>query len=437
MLLVSLLLAAQSLSTPALTKLRQDEDWSAWCADKPQGYPFKCLRPTADSLLSLGGEVRYRYEFTDDPVWGGEPQDEHGVFTQRYVGFADWHLGSRWRLFGQVTSAIADGRAGGPSIPDQNRLSVQQTFVQYGAKDYRLTLGRQELNLGSGRLLDVREGPNVRRRFDAGVVNGQLGNWHWQGLVARPWRFKTGSFDDRVDHSQGLWGFYGTTCAPLSGNLDLYYFGYRNEHARYAQGQGVELRHTLGTRLFGDQGPWSWNWEFIYQFGRFDGGDIGAWSLASDTRYRFGAPFAPELGLSANVASGDKNPNDHKLGSFNALFPRGNYFSEMALLGPRNFYNLHPYLGLNLTPALVLTTELDFYWRLEKGDGIYGPAGQLLRPAYSPGSRYVGTEFAANVTWTPRRGHVLTAIYGHSFPGPALGDAKDEDFLELTWQYRF
>jgi hypothetical protein len=50
---------------------------------------------------------------------------------------------------------------------------------------------------------------------------------------------------------------------------------------------GNELRHTLGTRIWGAPMPVEYNVEFIYQFGSFGAGTIQAWSIASAARYNF------------------------------------------------------------------------------------------------------------------------------------------------------
>ena len=43
---------------------------------------LKCLPLTADGRvwLSLGGEIRERYEYTHNPLWGDDPQDGDDVF---------------------------------------------------------------------------------------------------------------------------------------------------------------------------------------------------------------------------------------------------------------------------------------------------------------------------------------------------------------------
>jgi len=73
--------------------------------------------------------------------------------------------------------------------------------------------------------------------------------------------------------------------------------------------------------------------QFVYQFGSFGSGDISAWAAASHTGYTFSTLlFAPRLALKADVASGDGNLQNKKPGTFNALFPRGSYFSETDLI---------------------------------------------------------------------------------------------------------
>lgn len=62
-----------------------------------------------------------------------------------------------------------------------------------------------------------------------------------------------------------------------------------------------------------------------------------SWTLASQTGFTFASlPWQPRIALSTNIASGDTDPDDADLGTFNPLYPRGNYFSEDAVLGPRN-----------------------------------------------------------------------------------------------------
>jgi Alginate export len=125
-----------------------------------------------------------------------------------------------------------------------------------------------------------------------------------------------------------------------------------NDHASYEHRTAPELRHSIGARLSGTPSHVDYNVELVYQFGSFGDGGIRAWTFASDTGYPFtSAPWRPRLGTQANATSGDKDPRDLDLETFNPLFPRGSYFSEAALIGPLNHIDLHPAVDVNPTAS--------------------------------------------------------------------------------------
>ena len=111
------------------------------------------------------------------------------------------------------------------------------------------------------------------------------------------------------------------------GQWDLYLLDYRREGARFAAGSGTERRQTLGARWFGQAGALDWNTELVAQGGELQTVastlDVRAWTLATDTGWRWTErPLQPRLGLKADIASGDGNLRDGRVGTFNALFPK-------------------------------------------------------------------------------------------------------------------
>src|SRR5262249_11353323 len=151
--------------------------------------------------------------------------------------------------------------------------------------------------------------------------------------------------------------------------------GLRRDRATFNQGTGREERHSVGTRIWGSHDGWDYNWELVAQFGTFGSGDIHAWTVASDTGYRWSRLLLkPRIGLKANISSGDRDPASAGLQTFNALFPRGGYFSEAALIGPANLVDLHPSITLQPSAVLTVTADWDFFWRQSTGDGVYGPS---------------------------------------------------------------
>src|SRR5688572_30015440 len=171
----------------AYKQLRYDEDYGYLQNRSAHSDPFdaiKFIALGADRYLSLGGEIRQRYEYFHNPVWGQEEKDPNGYWLQRYMLHADLHLGNRVRFFGQIKSGIELGREGGPRGADEDKLDLHQAFVDLrggsdGKNGLMLRLGRQEIGLGSFRLGSFREGPNVRQSLDGrglpgGGVNGRL-----------------------------------------------------------------------------------------------------------------------------------------------------------------------------------------------------------------------------------------------------------------------
>src|SRR5262245_26247946 len=85
--------------TPSTYKqLRYDEDYGylrdrAKHGDLFDAIKFVPLGAEGDSYLSLGGEIRQRYEYFHNPVWGQEEKDPNGYWLQRYMLHTDFHLG--------------------------------------------------------------------------------------------------------------------------------------------------------------------------------------------------------------------------------------------------------------------------------------------------------------------------------------------------------
>lgn len=413
------------------------------------------LNSSGDTYLTLGSEFRLRYERYEDNNWGEGPQDDDGYLWARAIPLADLHVGENLRFFGQLIGAFAYDLDIPKSPVDEDRADVLQAFAELrlplasgGTSAATIRPGRQLLTYGSGRLIDVRYGPNVLQSFDAAKASVETARLNLDLFYARPVDHRLGEFDDRTDDRQSLWSLYGalkpTPEAPLG--VDLYYIGYLNEDAVFAERTGRELRHTLGSRIFGEAKGWDWNFEFFYQFGDFDSdgrsGDISAWSVASDTGYTFeGVPLKPRLALKANVVSGDRDPGDSDVETFNPLFPKGKYFGALSIIGPANLIHLNPSVELKLTEKLQFIGSLAFYWRESTDDGIYMLGGMdLVRGAGGSNSRFIGTQAEATLEYQLDRHLSLTMAYAIFTAGDFISDTGADEtihFVGLEVMYRF
>ncbi len=401
------------------------------------------------AALTLGAEVRARYEHYRNNEFGDAAVPDEGYELYRILPYANLMLGSHARAFVQLNLTHANRDAESVSPVDDTGTEVLQGFVDMSfptgsAGESTVRAGRQVMAYGSERLVSMRYGPNVLRTFDGGLARWQSMRLRMDTFFVRPVRNGLDSFDDRSDGDRRFWGIYGTWSEPgrVAGTgLDAYYLGLSSDNESYNQGSGPETRNTMGVRYFGKLSGWSWDLEGFYQYGNFAGARARAWSVASDVRYTFqDAPLRPQLGMKANVISGDRDPNDPDLQTFNALFPKGKYFGEAGLIGPTNLFNLHPSLNLDLGSGWTLGTAVIFYWRESLHDGVYGTSGNLLRAAGDSRSRYIGTQADVVLGWEVSRQMSLEAAYSVFRPGDFIRDTGRSETvhfigLEALWRY--
>ncbi|WP_246465664.1 alginate export family protein [Novosphingobium jiangmenense] len=383
---------------PARTNLRYDEDWSG----QETGAKNLPLDAAGHVRLTLGLEARARQESYANPLWGDAPDD--GYLWLRFMPLADLRAGPV-RAFVQPIIGYARGVSGGNGPADQTGIDLLQGFADLNLKlgsDAQVTLrgGRELVALGSERLVGTRYGPNIPQAFDGGRMIATAGPIRIDVLNLRAVEVGQGDFDDHGSGRRRLRAIYATAVPTRGLGLDFYWIGYRDRQARFGGRAGPERRETYGLRLFGVRNRLAWNWEAMVQRGDFDGLPIRAWSLATETTISFPeARFRPRLRLRANYASGDGRSDDHVLGTFNALFPKGRYFGELTPIGPRNIVNLNPGVSFDIGQAVTVELSAAAFWRASSGDGIYDVPGKQIAPAGSSAEKHIGSQIELGATW--------------------------------------
>jgi hypothetical protein len=409
--------------------------------------------------LSLGGELRERYEHYRGAGFGLFPVKDDDYLLQRILLHGDLHLGDHARVFVQFGSHYAFGKKKPLAPVDEDRIDLQQAFIDLstpiaGVGDGTLRIGRQELLIGSGRFIDIREGPNVRQSHDGVRATLRLaGGGQVDGWVVRPVLNRIGAFDDKWDRRQLFAGLYtswpliaaapsarpGPPPPPVLG-LDAYFLELDTDRTPFVGGLFDEKRRTLGARLFGRKGAFDYDIEGLYQFGTVGPADIRAGGVAGHVGYTIASlPWSPRLGVKSGWFSGDHNPDDRVAGSFNPLFPRGGYFSEPGLQTFANLVDVFPSLTLNPTPRLAIQGGVDFTWRESTRDAVYvAPDIPLSGTAGVPG-RYIGTNYMLQTTWTATDHLTLAGSYVHVDAGSAIRNARgsDVDYVALWAQLKF
>ncbi len=436
---------------PTLTIERYPERWSH-LADPTKRTErwterFKYIPLSADgsTYLTTGVEFRSRYEGYADVNWGAAPDD--GYVWHRFMPYIDFHAG-RLRLFAQpMLSGISGVRRARRPV-DTTGADMLQAFIEVEtevaeATSLRMSAGRKLVSLGAGRFIDTRYGPNIPQAFDGFDMSLTGKDWQVTALHFRPVDNRLDDFDDRTSTQKALWGVYATQW--LSQNratgFDVFYLGLRDRKAVYDPGTGKELVHTFGTRIFGDDGSAYWNLEAAVQHGTFAGHRRAAWGVGGEIGYRFlQAPLQPDFRLTADVISGDDDPDDPELGTFNPLFPRGKYFASQSPIGPRNLIHVRPSLTIRPHRHVELSLSGSAYWRQSTDDGIYAISGALVRSGRASDARFIGTQAEIAVAWQATPELNLSASVGAFDPGTFIretGPAQVIKLIGVMANYRF
>jgi hypothetical protein len=186
----------------------------------------------------------------------------------------------------------------------------------------------------------------------------------------------------------------------------------------------------------------------MIQVGRFGSqaaaGRIMAWTIATETGMGWPqARWSPRLSLRADMATGDRDPTDADLETFEPLYARGNYFGQISPVGPSNFRDLQPRLELTVRPRAVVSAEWLFYWRASRRDGIYDPVGMPIREDRGTAARFVGHQPGVQLEWTVG-GHATLAASAAAFLAgpyvratPPAHARRNITYVSTTAAYRF
>lgn len=433
---------------PAIQFNRWQEDWSVLAdpgvpREPLDGLKYVSLSPDDPKVyLSLGAGVRERFESNDAQAFGTGPNRSDSYLISRAEVSADLRLGAAVQVFAQLQSDQAVDKTRLAPV-DRDRLDIEQAFVvvtePLGGGQLRIRLGRQQLAFDLQRFVSVRDGPNVRQSYDAAWADYEAGPWRITGFYSQPVQNR----DERAfdDYSSGHLTYGGLRVerqVAVLGAVSVYLSRFTQDNVAFPSARGDERRDILDIHLAGAAHGYDWDVEAMSQRGRIGAQDIRAWAFGSLGGYTLqGAPWTPRLGLQVDGASGDRNPHDGRLETFNPLFPNGYYVTLAGYTGYVNFIHVKPSLTLHPTKALRLMLAGAAQWRETTGDAVFTqPDIPVANTAGEPG-RYTGSYGQVRVDWaaTPHVSLALEAV--HFAVGGALQRAggHDANYLGLEAKY--
>lgn len=338
-------------------------------------------------LLSAGGEVRDRYM--------NEVDSRFTTVTNRYEQLRTIAYGSAYYedYFGVFVQYL-DAQHFGEELPalaiDRDRSDLSDLFLDVKLFEWQehpvyVRGGRQEVILGSQRLVSNLEWANVLRTFQGVRLFRQGEKWDATGFWLQPVIPDPSNFDSSDDQQNftGLW----TTYRSKPGRFwDVYALNLENSN-QVARGRDGRLGGTnvttLGTRVIGDlDGSWLYDVEGMLQVGRYSNQQLQAGAVTAGGGYHFkDMSMSPQFWVYYDYASGDSNPGEgDTFGTFNQLYPFGHYYlGYLDLVARQNIQDFNVQFAFYPNKWTYVLLQFHDFHLAQSRSPLFGAGGNASR----------------------------------------------------------
>lgn len=298
---------------------------------------------------------------------------------------------------------------------NMNLVDLHQGYVDVldlFAQPLDLRVGRQELSYGDQRLVSPLDWSNIGRAWDGARLR-------WRGASYAVDLFDTVVKEVNTAKRNGhFWGLYASCKAVPKHEFDAFLFGrdqrdgtFLNEHATL----GNLSDRTVGARIKGTPDRFDYTAEADWQFGRKAGQRVAAWATALTGGYTFDHSLKPRVGVEYDFASGDSNPSDNKVQTFDPLYPFGHAYQGYQDIF--SWKNGHDFKGsVSFDPKPDWRVQADYHhFRLHHAfDAWYDATGAAIiaRSATGAPGKDIGGELDLHVKGKFRE--VITLWFGWS-----------------------
>lgn len=403
--------------------------------------------PPRPSPLTIGGEVRLRFEArTGNQFRSGN--DESFWLTRLRLHF-DWHPAQWVRVFVQAQDSQALGLKADPDPPTvEDTADLRQGYLEFFNRErqgFGVRLGRQELIFGDERLIGGFNWGNTARSFDAIRLFYARPRCRLDLFASSVVVIEDGAFNKHRDGAN-FYGAYGSfpNVVPKA-TVEGYLLWRTLPRVAGERGSlGDADIYTVGTRWVGQLSQQlDYRLELAGQRGHRATDEVRAWAVHSQLGYTLTTrKTTPRVLIEYNAASGDHDPADGVLQTFDQLFPTNHDKYGIAdQIGWRNMRHLRAGVGLKLTPRVTTQSDYHSFWLAARRDALYSAAGvAVARVAEGARSRHVGQEVDVDFRITLTRSLSLWTGYARFFPGDFLTQASPgapTSFFYSMLTYRF
>ncbi len=321
--------------------------------------------------FTLSGEARIRAETVDPQFRAGAGGSDQAVLT-RLLLLAETRIGRvTLGVEAQDIRSYADDSATPLSASFVNPADILQAYARvdmtgvFGAQTASLLIGRQTVDIGSRRII---ERPNFRNTMDpytgARFQARWSSDWEFDALATLLVRIEPQDRDarggneavfDRETPNRRIGGvLLAKNEAMFGGRLEAYVFGLHEGDRRNTPTSNRRLA-IPGVRYHRKPsiGRWDGELEVAARLGTQrltrDPGDmrdlsVRAHMIHAELGRTWDAAFTPRLALELDLASGDDDPNDDRIGTYERLFgTRRRDLGNTSIFGPLTRQNLRAF----------------------------------------------------------------------------------------------
>ena len=445
-------------------------------------------KPDSNPLSFLDGKVVF--DFQERLRW--EIRDDNFDFNDDVSSLTDdnWFL-QRARLglmakpspWFKIYAQAQDSREINSDRPDfpgllgaegDDSFDLRQGYIEIGnPKEFPLTLkaGRQILSYGDERVIGAFDWNNIGRTFDAVKFRWEEKTWWLDAFVSSVVVPERGSYNqsdlfngNETEREQVFSGLYFNTVALGPQSIDLYAL-YLHENLKLAAGDTDFA--TLGVRIKSKQGAFApeayapdgksmadgksapppmkmkpvgldYEFEGAFQTGEVRGLDLTAWAVHGGVGYTFDVPWLPRVGVGYCYGSGDGDPLDGDIETFQNLFPTNHkFYGQMDAFSWQNIHDLELTTRFQPIKAVTLRADYHAFFLANTDDAWYRANGiatvRPLTPAARNADNYAGSEVDVLVTWSVNKYLTVDAGYSHFFAGSYLGDTGAQDDADFAY----
>ena len=397
-------------------------------------------------LLATGGEYRFRFNNEGNARL---TTIDNNYYLTRLRTYTDLWYEDKFRMYLEFISADIVHNDLPPVLPDRDPADFLNAFLEFKLGEFdghaaAVRLGRQEILLGSQRVIGTLEWANTRRTFD-----GVRGYWRgddydfdlfWLQPVI-PNGNGLNSPDGNVNVAGAWWSFRPEKDVWA----DVYALFANNGNVRTSQGIPVAPGSlvTLGSRHAGRHEGWQWDAEVMLQLGALQGNGLvaGATTVGAG-RYWSNLPLTPSYWIYYDMATGTQNPGEAPNSTYQQLFPFSHYYLGWTdQVGRENIRDFNQHLYVYPAPWMTCWVQYHRFWLFSARDALYNAAGQVSRVSRNGSAGYdVGQEVDLIVNFhIGPRSDILTG-YCYLFGGDFLrqtGPAANSSLTFVQYQFRW